>query len=219
MMTNGVLNEVRIDLGRVRLAGNLVITAPSKGIVIFSHGSGSSRLSPRNNFVARQLNEEQFSTLLLDLLTPEEDLNYSNRFDIELLTERLSGATEWIKNNPDLVRMRVGYFGGSTGAASALKAAALLRDEVHALVLRGGRTDLAGKEELTQVLAPTLMIVGERDETVLQLNQESYRHLNCEKSLVVIPGASHLFEEAGALEQVTQIASDWFLKHLSEENE
>ena len=123
------------------------------------------------------------------------------------------------KNNPDLVRMRVGSFGGSTGAASALKAAAHLKDEVHALVLRGGRTDLAGKEELKQVLAPTLMIVGERDETVLQLNQESYRHLNCEKSLVVIPGASHLFEEAGALEQVTQIASDWFLKHLSEENE
>lgn len=218
-MTNGVINEVRIDLGRVKLAGNLVITAPSRGIVLFSHGSGSSRLSPRNNFVASQLNEEHFSTLLLDLLTPEEDLHYSNRFDIELLTERLIGATHWIRNSPDLGRMKIGYFGGSTGAASALKAAARMQGEVHALVLRGGRSDLAGKEELEQVLAPTLMIVGERDETVLQLNEEAYRHLNCEKSLVILPGASHLFEEAGALEQVAEIASDWFLTHLSEENE
>lgn len=218
-MTNGVINEVRIDLGRVKLAGNLVITAPSRGFVLFSHGSGSSRLSPRNNFVASQLNEQHFSTLLLDLLTPEEDLHYSNRFDIELLTERLIGATHWIRNSPDLGRMKIGYFGGSTGAASALKAAARMQGEVHALVLRGGRSDLAGKEELEQVLAPTLMIVGERDETVLQLNEEAYRHLNCEKSLVVIPGASHLFEEAGALEQVAEIASDWFLTHLSEENE
>ena len=218
-MTNGVINEVRIDLGRVKLAGNLVITAPSRGIVLFSHGSGSSRLSPRNNFVASQLNEEHFSTLLLDLLTPEEDLHYSNRFDIELLTERLIGATHWIRNSPDLGRMKIGYFGGSTGAASALKAAGRMQGEVHALVLRGGRSDLAGKEELKQVLAPTLMIVGERDETVLQLNEEAYRHLNCEKSLVILPGASHLFEEAGALEQVAEIASDWFLTHLSEENE
>jgi putative phosphoribosyl transferase len=219
MISNSVFHEVHIDLGRIKLAGNLVTPSPSRGIVLFSHGSGSSRLSPRNNFVASQLNEQNFSTLLLDLLTPEEDRHYSNRFDIDLLTERLIGATRWIQKNPDLKPMRIGYFGGSTGAASALKAAALLHNEVQAVVLRGGRPDLVDLQELQQVIAPTLMIVGERDEAVLQMNERAYRQLRCEKSLVVIPGATHLFEEAGALEKVTEIASEWFITHLSDNHE
>lgn len=205
---------VSIPVGEVVLKGNLVIPKDPVGMVIFSHGSGSSRLSPRNNFVAGKLNEQHFATLLFDLLTPEEDSIYENRFDIELLTERLAEATHWIAKQRDLTDLHVGYFGASTGAASALKAAALLGDKVKAVVSRGGRPDLAGEQDLKKVSAATLLVVGERDPVVIELNQEAYKHLH-RRAMVIIPGATHLFEEPGTLEEVTKIALKWFKEHLS----
>jgi len=205
---------VNIPAGDVYLKGNLVVPKDPVGMVIFSHGSGSSRLSPRNNFVAGKLNEQHFATLLFDLLTLEEDSIYENRFDIELLTERLAEATRWIAGQPEVAGLQFGYFGASTGAASALKAAALLGNQIKAVVSRGGRPDLAGVTDLTKVKAATLLVVGEWDPVVIKLNQEAYTHLH-KRSMVIIPGATHLFEEPGTLEEVTKIALKWFKEHLN----
>lgn len=213
-MVNQEISELIIHLRDVELPGILKIPADAQGIILFSHGSGSSRLSPRNNYVAKQLNRHRFATLLFDLLTTEEDLVYENRFDIDLLTERLVDVTRWVSGNEYTQHLPIGYFGSSTGAASALKAAAILKDNIATVVSRGGRPDLAGPNELKKVSAPTLFIVGERDEVVIGLNRQALAHLNCEKSLVLVPGASHLFEEEGALEKVTGITAEWFEQHL-----
>jgi pimeloyl-ACP methyl ester carboxylesterase len=204
--------EVSIPAGKIIMKGDLFIPAKAKGIILFSHGSGSSRFSKRNRLVAKYLNEKHFGTLLLDLLTEEEDKHYSTRFDIDLLTKRLAGATEWLEGLPAAKDCRIGYFGASTGAASALKAASIL-PEIHAVVSRGGRPDLA-MDDLIMVEAPTLLIVGSLDYDVLQLNKEAFTHLRCKKKLEVIEGASHLFEEQGTMEKVCEWAGMWFEKYL-----
>jgi len=206
---------VSIPVGKLYLKGDLVIPDNPLGMVIFSHGSGSSRLSPRNTFVADQLNRRHFATLLFDLLTFEEDSVYENRFDIELLTKRLVEATRWVARQPDLAGLNIGYFGASTGAASALKAAAILGDKIKAVVSRGGRPDLAGASELKKVSAPTLLIIGGHDHAVIELNREAYNHFSGKRSLMIIPGATHLFEEPGTLEEVTRISLEWFKEHLN----
>ncbi|HTR31544.1 MAG TPA: dienelactone hydrolase family protein [Puia sp.] len=205
-------NEVSINAGDASLGGELVIPEEAKAIVIFSHGSGSSRMSPRNRKVARHLQTIGLGTLLLDLLTPQEDQQYSTRFDIELLTRRLTGATRWVGTVSEAENCSIGYYGASTGAASALKAAADL-PEIRAIVSRGGRPDLA-MDALGRVKAPTLLIVGGLDHEVLELNAQAYDRLHCEKKLEIIPGASHLFEEYGTLDKVTEIAGRWFSRHL-----
>jgi putative phosphoribosyl transferase len=205
-------NEIIIPAGKILLRANLTIPDRAKGIIIFSHGSGSSRLSPRNRQVARFLQEKSFGTLLLDLLTPEEDRQYHNRFDIELLTSRLCHATEWVEELREAKNCSVGYFGASTGAASALKAASRFH-EIEAVVCRGGRPDLVFTD-LSKVAAPTLLIVGGLDKNVLELNQQAYEQLTCTKKLDIIPGASHLFEEPGKMEKVSTLAAEWFLQHL-----
>jgi dienelactone hydrolase len=204
--------EIQINLKDVELGANLAEPADAKGLVIFAHGSGSSRLSPRNNFVADVLNKHGISTLLTDLLTDLEDEKYDNRFDIALLSNRLIQVTEWAAQQPGLNRLPVGYFGASTGAASALQAAAMLDKNVKAVVSRGGRPDLA--VALKQVKAPTLLIVGSRDTQVMGLNNQAYEQLSSEKNLEVVDGASHLFEEPGALHNVADLAANWFDKYL-----
>jgi dienelactone hydrolase len=205
-------HDVTIPLRNVKLEGELIIPLKSTAIVVFSHGSGSSRLSPRNRMVAHYLHQKNFGTLLFDLLTPEEDRHYHNRFDIELLTQRLIGATEWLDTQPAAKKCRLGYFGASTGAASALKAAEYL-PQIAAVVSRGGRPDLA-MNILPKVEVPVLLIVGGLDYDVLLLNKEAYVLLGGEKKLEVISGASHLFEEQGAMEKVCELAAGWFAKHL-----
>jgi putative phosphoribosyl transferase len=208
---------VRVTAGSVTLEGNLTLPEEARGIVLFAHGSGSSRLSPRNRYVARILNEAKLATLLVDLLTPEEeavDVRTGHlRFDISLLAERLVGATDWLVQHPDTGQLRIGYFGASTGAAAALVAAAVRPDVVGAVVSRGGRPDLAGRA-LAHVRAPTLLIVGGHDVEVLELNRAALAQLRAEKELVIVPGATHLFEEPGALDQVARLARDWFERHL-----
>ncbi len=204
--------EVEIPVDKVILTGELTVPLNAKGIVIFSHGSGSSRLSPRNKMVAHYLLQRNFGTLLFDLLTEKEDEQYHNRFDIELLTRRLIGATEWLEKQPAAVGCTLGYFGASTGAASALKAAAYL-SQAGAVVSRGGRPDLA-MNVLNKVESPTLLIVGGLDYDVLKLNKDAYAHLNCDKSLEVIEGATHLFEEEGKMDEVCERAGAWFEKYL-----
>lgn len=206
-------HEVRIPLKDVELKGELAIPLKAIAIVLFSHGSGSSRFSPRNRAVAQHLHESQIGTLLFDLLTPEEDLDYSNRFDINLLTKRLAGATEWLENFPAAKDCRIGYFGASTGAASALNAASFL-SQIKAVVSRGGRPDLVMKN-LPTVLAPTLLIVGSRDQAVLSLNRMAFDQLICHKKMEIIEGATHLFEEPGMMDKVTTIAVKWFEKYLT----
>jgi len=207
------MTEVTIAAGAVRLNGELVILPEAKGIVLFAHGSGSSRHSPRNQFVARALREAGMGTLLFDLLTVEEEEEERRtrhlRFDIPLLADRLVEATRWLDKQPTKGRVALGYFGASTGAAAALVAAAELGGRINAVVSRGGRPDLAGAA-LEQVTAPTLLIVGGDDTEVITLNEEAYARLRCEKQIKIIPGASHLFEEPGALEQVSRLASEWF---------
>jgi predicted phosphoribosyltransferase/pimeloyl-ACP methyl ester carboxylesterase len=195
------------------LQGLLGVPAGAKGLVIFAHGSGSGRLSPRNNQVAAGLREAGLATLLLDLLKPEEELDRANVFDIELLASRLISATQWARNKPELAGLKIGYFGASTGAGAALVAAAQLRGDVAAVVSRGGRPDLAG-EALDLVEAPTLLIVGGADTQVISLNRMAYEHLRRTKDMVIVPGATHLFEEPGTLEQVVEHAKDWFLRFL-----
>lgn len=207
-------NEITIPVGNnVNLKGNLNIPSGAHALVIFSHGSGSSRFSRRNNYVAELLNNEKMATLLTDLLTEKEDAIYENRFNIDLITERLVTATNQLRHRPGLQDLKTGYFGASTGAASALKAAARLGDAIHAVVSRGGRPDLA-KEALTEVKAPTLLLVGSLDEGVIELNQRAYSVLRCEKSLEIINGASHLFEEPGKLDEVARFAANWFNHYL-----
>ena len=205
--------EVSIPVRHVTLKGELIIPVEATAIIIFSHGSGSSRFSKRNRQVAKYLQEKNFGTLLFDLLTEEEDKHYHNRFDIDLLTKRLAGATEWLEELPDAKAYRIGYFGASTGAASALKAAAIL-PRIDAIVSRGGRPDLA-MADLHNVEAPTLLIVGSLDYDVLQLNKEAYMQLECEKKLEVVAGATHLFEEPGKMEIVSELAGNWFRKYLT----
>ncbi len=208
---------VRVPAGSVTLEGNLTLPEQSRGIVLFAHGSGSSRHSPRNRYVARLLNEAKLATLLIDLLTLHEEVIDARtaqlRFDIDLLAERLVDATDWLTQFPDTKDLRIGYFGASTGAAAALAAAALRPDPVGAIVSRGGRPDLAGAA-LIRVRAPTLLIVGENDKQVIQLNRAALAQLRCEKQLVIVPGATHLFEESGALDVVARSARDWFERHL-----
>jgi len=205
-------NEVSIPVGEIRLKGVLCIPEECMGVVIFSHGSGSSRLSKRNQYVASYLQKNGFGTLLFDLLTPEEDLYYINRFEIDMLHERLVAATKWLQKHPSARDLSIGYFGASTGAASALKAAAKLPD-IFAVVSRGGRPDLA-MEDLSDVKVACLFIVGSLDSEVLSLNKKAYEKLNCEKRIEVVDGASHLFEEEGKLELVAELASSWFKSHI-----
>jgi putative phosphoribosyl transferase len=205
--------EVRMLLDKVSLEGELILPQEANGIVVFSHGSGSSRFSPRNKKVAQRLHVNQIGTFLFDLLTPEEDRNMATRFDIELLAHRLVAATDWLEEYEPSRNCRFGYFGASTGAAAALKAAAY-RPHIKAVVSRGGRPDLA-MEVLHLIQAPTLLIVGSLDYDVLKLNEQAFRRLTGEKKLEVVPGASHLFEEAGTLDKVATIAADWFQKYLT----
>jgi putative phosphoribosyl transferase len=204
---------VDIDLASVRLVGALVLPAAAAGIVVFAHGSGSSRHSPRNRSVARALNRVGLGTLLLDLLTVEEELDRTNVFDIDLLADRLVSTTLWLHRRPEARDLKVGYFGASTGAAAALMAAAELGEEIRAVVSRGGRPDLAASR-LGDVVSPTLLIVGGDDRTVLQLNRQARSMLRCPSELEVVPGATHLFEEPGALERVAALAAGWFTRHL-----
>ena len=205
---------VAIPAGPVTLEGMLELPENTPGIVLFAHGSGSSRLSPRNNYVAGVLRGAGLGTLLIDLLTRQEDMDYATRFDIPLLTRRLLAATRWLQNEERTKSLAIGYFGASTGAAAALQAAAEEGDRIAAVVSRGGRPDLAGEEALSRVAPPTLLIVGGFDDVVIGLNREAYRFLHCEKKLIIVPGATHLFEETGTLEQVAEHASDWFSQYL-----
>jgi len=208
---------VRVDADGVTLEGNLLIPSSATGVVLFAHGSGSSRFSSRNRFVAGELRAGGMATLLIDLLTAEEervDLRTAQlRFDIALLARRLAGASEWLANDERTSDMRVGLFGASTGGGAALVAAAQRPDRIAAVVSRGGRPDLAG-DALPDVKAPTLLIVGGDDVPVIAMNREAYDRMTCERKIEIVPGASHLFEEPGTLEAVARLARDWFARHL-----
>lgn len=204
---------VLIPADWVTLEGALAVPAGTQGVVVFAHGSGSSRHSPRNTFVAQVLQTAGLGTLLFDLLTREEDATYETRFDIDLLTRRLVAATRWLREQPRTRTLGLGYFGASTGAAAALRAAAALGSVMGAVVSRGGRPDLA-RSALDRVHAPTLLIVGGEDHVVIDLNQQAYARLQGEKQLVIIPGAGHLFEEPGTLQEVAHLASQWFVRYL-----
>ena len=209
--------SVRIPSARTELMGDLTIPTSAEGLVLFAHGSGSSRHSPRNQFVARIIQESGTATLLFDLLTAEEEradiVSRRYAFDIDFLARRLTEATRWIQQHPEAAHLSLGYFGSSTGAGAALVAAAAVGDVIHAVVSRGGRPDLA-EEALARVKAPTLLIVGGHDEVVIDLNRAALAELTCSKELRIIPGATHLFEEPGALEEVARMASDWFHRYL-----
>ena len=212
-----IKESVQISAGSVNLEGNLNIPRNAYGIVLFAHGSGSGRFSPRNQYVAQVLRKAGLATLLFDLLTTEEeqidDQTAHLRFDIEFLAERLVAVTDWILKSPDTSNLTIGYFGASTGAAAALVAASGRINVIKAIVSRGGRPDLAG-QILSQVMAPTLLIVGGNDKPVIDMNKQALSQLKIEKKIVIVPGASHLFEELGTLEQVAHLASDWFVSHL-----
>ena len=214
----GAERAVEVPAGPVELAGNLCVPEEAGGVVLFAHGSGSGRHSPRNRHVARALGEAGFATLLIDLLTPdEEEADRESghlRFDVGLLARRLAGATHWLRRNPDTRDLPVGYFGASTGAGAALVAAAERPREVGAVVSRGGRPDLAG-DTLPLVEAPTLLIVGSDDEPVIRMNEKALGRLRAEKRLEIVPGAGHLFEEPGTLEEVARLAAGWFTRHLA----
>jgi putative phosphoribosyl transferase len=205
--------DVEVPGGPGRLSGHMTVPEAARGIVVFAHGSGSSRHSPRNRFVASVLNRDGLGTLLFDLLTPEEELDRANVFDIALLGHRLVAVTRWLRTDPVAATLRIGYFGASTGAAAALWAAGELGADIAAVVLRGGRPDLAA-ERLAFVVAPTLLIVGSHDDVVLELNRRAQAQLRCEHRLEVVAGATHLFEEPGTLEAAATLASGWFTDHL-----
>jgi putative phosphoribosyl transferase len=211
------MSEVQIQAGRVVLSGNLTIPENATGLVLFAHGSGSSRHSPRNQFVARTLNDAGLATLLFDLLTPEEEATdmhtREHRFNIGLLAKRLVHATRWAKQQEQTRNLQVAYFGSSTGGAAALVAAAEPPQDVGAVVSRGGRPDLAG-DALPKIQAPTLLIVGGNDDVVIELNEMARDQMRCEVKLEIVPGATHLFEEPGALEKVAKFAIDWFVHHI-----
>jgi putative phosphoribosyl transferase len=216
------MNELQIQAGREVVSGNLAIPDNATALVLFAHGSGSSRHSPRNQFVARTLNESGLATLLFDLLTPEEEAvdlyTREHRFNIGLLAERLMHATKWAKQQEQTRYLQIGYFGSSTGGGAALVAAAEIPQSVGAVVSRGGRPDLAG-DTLPKVQAPTLLIVGGNDDIVIDLNEMARDRMRCEVKLEIVPGATHLFEEPGALEKVAKLASDWFGAHLARNDE
>lgn len=222
-MGQATSNEVRIPAGSAWLYGDLVVPADAAGIVLFAHGSGSGRHSSRNRRVAQHLQEAGIATLLFDLLTADEEQHdlhtREHRFDIPLLTGRMQDATAWVRGLPEARMLPIGYFGASTGSAAALIAAARLGDRVAAVVSRGGRPDLAGPACLAAVTAPTLLIVGGADHGVIELNEEAYARMQCRKELQVVPGATHLFEERGALERVSEAASQWFSKHFARVHE
>jgi putative phosphoribosyl transferase len=213
MSTSHPEKIVQIPADSVQLEGALALPERTQGLVVFAHGSGSSRFSPRNNFVAQVLRQAGIGTLLMDLLTEEEDAVYATRFDIDLLTNRLLLATHWLQEQADTQHLVIGYFGASTGASAALKAAATLGTNIGAVVSRGGRPDLA-EEALVHIQSPTLLIVGGNDEVVLQLNRKAFARLAGKKELVIVPGATHLFEEPGALEEVARLAARWFQRYL-----
>lgn len=212
---DGFDDDVAIAAGEVYLEGRLSLPPGSHGTVVFVHGSGSSRHSPRNRRVARALNQAGLGTLLFDLLTPTEEVDRANVFDIELLAERLIGVTDWLTRFEGWPSQPIGYFGASTGAAAALRAAADLGTDIASVVSRGGRPDLTGPR-IADVVAPTLLIVGSRDTAVLDLNREAQAQMRCETSLEIVPGATHLFEEPGALDQVATLAQRWFARHFKE---
>ncbi len=211
-----VFIEAASQSGAVRLEGALCVPEGAKGIVLFAHGSGSSRHSPRNNFVAGVLKKAGLATLLTDLLTREEDIDYETRFDINLLTARLKSATDFLIDDDRTKNLKIGYFGASTGAAAALQASVSAGVPIGAVVSRGGRPDLA-ERYLPKVTSPTLLIVGGRDDVVIELNRRAYNLLRAKKELVIVPGATHLFEEPGALEEAAQLAAQWFKKYLMPE--
>ena len=210
------MTTISITDDTARLEGELIIPPGAQGIVVFAHGSGSSRFSPRNNYVAKVVRDRGLGTLLFDLLTRQEDQNYTTRFEISLLTQRLLAATAWLGAETKTSKLKIGYFGASTGAAAALQAAAKLGRKIAAVVSRGGRPDLAGVSALEKVMSPTLLLVGRADDGVIELNEQAYSRLQCEKQLVLIPGATHLFEEPGTLEQVANQAADWFAHYLTD---
>ena len=216
--TQSTAREVRISSGDAWLYGDLVTPPGFLGLVLFAHGSGSGRHSARNRQVAQHLQQAGIATLLFDLLTVQEEQvdlqTREHRFDIPLLTRRMQDATQWAWSQPELHNALIGYFGASTGSAAAIIAAARLGDRIKAVVSRGGRPDLAGPAALAAVKAPTLLIVGGADHGVIELNQEALQRLQCEKELIVIPGATHLFEERGALDEVSQVAASWFVRHM-----
>jgi putative phosphoribosyl transferase len=204
--------SLQIPAHSALLDADLTLPKGAQGIVVFAHGSGSSRRSPRNRYVADVLSGAGLGTLLMDLLTKEEDAVYETRFDIDLLSDRLAAATSWLSADAVAKNLAIGYFGASTGAAAALKAA-VDNPSVSAVVSRGGRPDLA-EAALSRVRAPTLLIVGGDDNGVIELNRRAYAQLRCEKDLIIVPGATHLFEEPGALEEVARLASEWFSRYL-----
>ena len=203
-----------INDGEKIIEGSLTVPEGANGIVVFAHGSGSSRYSIRNNYVAAVIRKHNLATFLLDLLTPEEDADYSKRFDIDLLAHRLSIATKWLQKQQDTKNLKIGYFGASTGAAAAIQSAARNISTIKAIVSRGGRPDLA-MPYLEKISAPTLFIVGGNDEIVIELNSEAYNNLKCDKKFEIVKGATHLFEEPGTLEQVAILAEQWFDKYLA----
>ena len=211
---NQIDRIVQIPANGIKLEGALMIPSDAKGVVLFAHGSGSSRHSPRNNFVAQVLHSAGMGTLLMDLLTREEDSIYENRFDIDLLTWRLERATQWLMEQPQSVSLGIGYFGASTGAAAALQAAATFGPPIGAVVSRGGRPDLA-MTALGSVRSPTLLIVGGLDDVVIELNRRAYEKLKAKKHLAIVPGATHLFEEPGTLQEVARLAAEWFKRYVS----
>ena len=215
------MNEVQIHAGRTVLSGNLTVPEKAVALVLFAHGSGSSRYSPRNQFVACTLNDAGLATLLFDLLTPEEEAidmrTREHRFNIGLLAERLVHATRWAKQQEETRDLRIGYFGSSTGGGAALVATAELQHDVGAVVSRGGRPDLAG-DALPNVQAPTLLIVGGNDDVVIELNEMARDQMRCEVKLEIVSGAMHLFEEPGALEKVAELTSTWFVNHIGAES-
>ena len=210
---NRVNQIVHIPANGIKLEGALVIPREARGVVLFAHGSGSSRHSPRNNFVAEVLQSAGMGTLLMDLLTPREDATYETRFDIDFLTQRLERATQWLMEQPQSKSLDIGYFGASTGAAAALQAAATYGQSIGAVVSRGGRPDLA-MSALGNVQSPTLLIVGGLDDIVIDLNRQAYEKIKAEKHLAIVPGATHLFEEPGTLQEVAHLAADWFKRYL-----
>jgi putative phosphoribosyl transferase len=216
-MTDRDEGLVRLEAAGVRLEGNLIVPQSATGLVLFAHGSGSSRFSSRNRYVAEVLREGGLGTLLIDLLTRDEELIDTRtahlRFDIDLLADRLVGTFEWLSSQAETRALKVGLFGASTGGGAALVAAARIPDRVAAVVSRGGRPDLAGPA-LPRVKAPTLLIVGGDDTQVIGMNREAYDQMTAERRMEIVPGASHLFEEPGTLEQVARLARDWFLRYL-----
>jgi len=210
---NRIERIVHVPANGIKLESALIIPADAEGVVLFAHGSGSSRHSPRNNFVAQVLHRSGMGTLLMDLLTTEEDSVYENRFDIDLLTWRLERATQWLMEQPESKTLDIGYFGASTGAAAALQAAATFGTSIGAVVSRGGRPDLA-MPVLERVESPTLLIVGGLDDIVIDLNRKAYAKLKAEKHLAIVPGATHLFEEPGTLQEAARLAAEWFKRYL-----